>query len=383
MQKTTIKKLALIACAFTLTSCSGFFDKDNTPIPRALTSYTPQVTPRMLWSTRAGSGTGGEYLKMSPAIGRLAVYTTSANGYVTSVCKANGRINWQINVCSAIASGPGVGNGIVVAAGRRGEVIALDESCGKIVWRTCITGEILAKPSVGNGIVIIKAVDGGLTALSAVDGHVLWTEQQTEPALILRGASAPIVRDGNIIAGFANGNLTKYTLRNGDLDWLQPVSIPQGAFAIERMIDVDADPIVYGHHIYAATYQGKIGSFDWSTGNTIWSNDISSYTGMAADNNMVYISDAKSYIWAFNASNGTMNWRQCALEARIVSSPAVMCNYIIVGDGQRYLHWLNARTGCLAAREKVCGPVYAAPVVENNIAYALTSDGTLYAYILR
>lgn len=383
MYKKIITGLTLIASTVMLTACAGFFDKDNTPTPKPLLPFSPETSPRLLWSTRAGAGTGGEYLKMAPALSGNAIYTTSANGTVTAICKTNGKVLWQVNACAGIAAGPGAGDGIVAVAGRRGEVIALNESNGSVRWKTCIAGEILAKPAVGRGEVIVKSVDGYLTALSVTDGQVLWSQQQVEPSLILRGASSPIIRDSNVIAGFANGNLAKFSLRNGDIEWLQPIATPEGAFAIERMIDIDADPVIYGHHIYAATYQGKISALDWYSGSPHWSNDISSYTGMIADNRMVYISDAKSYVWAFNASNGSMNWRQCQLEARIVSGPAVMCNYVVVGDSLGYLHWLNSNTGCIGAREKLCSAIYAAPIVENNVLYALTNNGTLYAYILR
>ena len=56
-----------------------------------------------------------------------------------------------------------------------------------------------------------------------------------------------------MIVGFANGNLAKLSLGSGDLHWIRPIATAEGAFAIQRMIDIDADPVLYGHNIYAAT----------------------------------------------------------------------------------------------------------------------------------
>ena len=289
---------------------------------------------------------------------------------------------WQIDTDLPLASGAGIGDGIVVIVSRKGDVAALQLSDGKKRWTANIKGEVLANPVVGQGKVVIKSIDGNVRALSADNGHLLWTFQQIEPSLLLRGSSSPILRDRSVIVGFANGNLAKVSSQDGQLIWMQPVATPTGAFAIERMIDIDADPIMYGHRVFAATYQGKIASLEWSSGRVLWSHDLSSYTGMVADNDNVYISDAKSFVWSFGDDSGLVNWRQTALEARNVSGPASMGNYVVVGDSQGYLHWLGKTDGHFAAREFAGSAIYATPVAENNVLYALTNNGYLMAYQL-
>lgn len=373
---------ALIGATLLLTACGGgWFDKDNTPTPTALTHYRAELTPRLLWSANAGTGAGtNDYLKMTPTISSTAIYTSSIKGVVTSFNKHNGRINWQTNTRLPVTTGPGVGNHLVVIGSRQGDVIALQEASGRMVWKVAIPGEIIATPAVSSDTIVIKSIDGYLRGLSTTDGHELWAYQQVEPNLILRGASTPLIRDQAVIAGFANGNLAKLSLDNGQPAWIQPIAVPEGAFAIQRMIDIDADPIVFEHHIYAATYQGKISSLDWTTGNVLWSHDISSYTGMAADDQAVYVSDTRGLVWGFNADNGFVNWRQNKLEYRVISGPATIGRYIVVGDGQGYLHWLSTADGHFAARVSLGSAIYAAPIAENNVLYALTNNGYLAAY---
>lgn len=376
----TFKTSLVVAMTVLLTAC-GFFDKDNTPIPTPLTNFTPEVKPHLMWSTRTGGGSSDEYLKMSPAMGTEAIYTASVKGLVTSINKTTGRVNWQNNTHLDMIGGPGAGDGIVVATSRQGDVMAISQADGSVRWKTVVPGEIIARPAVADNHVVIKTVDGYLRALSTQDGHELWAVQQVEPGLILRGGSTPLIRDGYVIAGFANGNLAKFNL-SGEMVWTHPVAISEGAFAIQRMVDIDADPLVYQHDIYAATYQGKIAYLDWSTGQPIWSHDISSYTGMIADDSAVYISDAKSHIWAFTSTGGLVNWRQTKLDARVVSGPTLMSNYVVVGDAQGYLHWLSKQDGHFAGREYAGGAIYAAPIAENNVLYVLTNNGYLRAYTL-
>lgn len=376
------KNLLFLAFTLLLASCSTFFDKDNTPDPKPLTNITPEVQPHKLWSVRTGDGSGSEYLKMSPSLGASNLYTASVSGTVTAVDKSSGRIQWQTNTRLPITSGTGVGDGLVVVGSRKGDVFALNESDGRVAWKTNVAGEVLAKPAIASDVVVIKTIDGHVRGLASDDGHVLWTFQQVEPSFILKGSSAPLLRENRVVAGFANGNLAKLSLNDGQLYWLQTLASPEGAFAIQRMIDVDADPIMFEHHLYAATFQGKITSLDWSTGRFLWTHDISSYTGMAADTNTAYISDAKGYVWAFGADNGLVNWRQTQLEYRDVSGPATMGNYVVVGDAQGFLHWLDKRDGHFAGRIFAGSAIYSAPIVENNVLYALTNNGYLIAYTL-
>lgn len=375
-----IKNSFLIACVCAVSGCSGYFDTDNTPKPKALTSFTAQIKPRLLWKTSTGKGAGDEFLKLSPSMNDQAIFTSSVNGVVASTNKANGKNNWRTNTGLTLSTGPGTGDGIVVVGSVHGNIVALNAATGHIMWSANMNGELIASPAVSQGHVIVKALNGSVEAFAVNDGHKLWSFKQSEPDLILRGSSTPLVRDNQILTGFANGNLASVALSSGNIMWIQQVGTPEGIFAIERMTDIDADPIIYGHRLYAATYQGNIASLDWHSGRQLWSHKISSYTGMTADDNSVYISDAKSNVWAFGADNGEVSWQQANLEARTISAPADMGNYIVVGDAEGYLHWLSKRDGHFAAREYIGSGVLAKPLVDNHILYALTTNGNLAAY---
>jgi outer membrane protein assembly factor BamB len=211
----------------------------------------------------------------------------------------------------------------------------------------------------------------------------LWHYHQTEPALILRGGSAPLIYGQDVIAGFENGNLAKLTLNEGSMIWQTTVAIPQGSFAIQRMVDIDADPVIYNHHIYVATYQGKIASIDMGAGKALWEHEMSSFTGLTVDDNRAYVSDAKSYLWAFDRETGRVDWRQSELEARNISGPTSMDNYIVVGDGEGYVHWLSKIDGHFVARARASNSaIRVSPIVDNGIVYVLTKEGYISAYKL-
>ena len=376
------KYLLPVAAALSLTACSGLFDKDNTPAPSPLVVFKTEVNPTQLWSVKAGDGSNSENLKMQPAMNHSAVFVSSANGYVTSINKSSGQRNWQVNTKLPLTSGPGVGDGVVVVGSRNGNIIALSETNGTQAWKSSVQGEIIANPVVNDGTVLIKDITGHVVGLSTNDGHRVWSVDQVEPGLILRGSSSPAVSGNSAFVGFANGNLLKLGMNNGQTYWIREMATPEGAFTIQRMIDIDADPVIYDHRIFAATYQGRISSLEWTTGSVNWTHDISSYTGMAADDNHIFISDAKGYLWSFNADSGVVNWRQTKLAARVLSGPATIGNYVVVGDAEGYLHWLNKTDGHFAGRVSAGSGISASPLVENRVLYALTKNGYLVAYKL-
>lgn len=378
----------LVIFSLLLNGCSGFFEKDNTPQPMPLTAIHATVIPTLLWSQNAGKGPGKEYLKFQPVLVDNVIYTASINGLVTAFDKSSGKVIWQMSTLLPLVSGPGVGDGIIALASRKGNIWTINAQNGKPLWQTTMDGEVLAAPAVGHGKVIVKSTDGYVRAFDSRNGALLWSYMQDEPQLILHAASSPLIDSQfdsqKLIIGFANGDLVKLNASDGQLLWQQGIAEPDGAFAIDRMVDIDADPIIYGHHIFAATYQGNLASLDWQSGAVLWSYALSSYTGMATDGQSIYVSDARSFVWGFNAKNGAMLWILKKLYARGVTTPVILNQYVIVGDREGFLHWISTTTGQIAGRIAVGAPVYAAPIVDpissNRMVYILTSKGRLNAY---
>lgn len=380
-----IKNLFFVAAtALSLSACSTFFDKDNTPPPSPLVDFIPQAKVQTLWYTSTGAGSNNDYLKLTPSIYGTTIFTASKNGVVAANDIQTGKSLWKINTGDDISSGTAAYADLVYVGSREGNVYALNQNNGQIIWKATSSSEILAPVAARDNIVLVKTIDGRLSAFSTLDGHMFWKYQQTEPNLILRGSSAPQLTYESAIVGFENGTLVKLVIKNGHVQWEKTIADPQGIFAIQRMVDIDADPIIFGNRVFAATYQGRIAALNLSSGEEIWSHDISSYAGIASDGSKVYVSDAQSHVWAFNASNGDVNWQQVKLQARTITGPALIDNYVVVGDAEGYLHWLSKQDGRFMARTFVNkSGIAATPIVKNNILYVYTKDGHLAAYTVR
>jgi outer membrane protein assembly factor BamB len=383
MKKVIVNVLMASATVMMLSACNGFFDKDNTPTPTPLTRFTPEIKTKLSWYKSTNFGVGSDYLKMVPAVTDKAIYTADKEGDITATNRITGSTLWHSHLQASLSAGPGAGADLIFVGSRLGKVYALHQTDGSLAWEAQVSSEVLTPPAASNGIVLIKAIDGQLTALDARNGHAMWHYLQTEPALILRSGSVPQFTRNDLVVGFANGNLAKLTLEDGSLLWQQVITIPQGSFAIQRMVDIDADPVVYNNRVYVATYHGKVAALDLTTGKVYWTHDISSFTGLTVDNQRVYVADATSHLWAFDADSGTVAWRQNQLENRNITGPATIDGYLVVADQEGYLHWMNKQDGHFMARNRVTGfGILATPVVRDGSVYLLTRDGHLAAYTL-
>jgi outer membrane protein assembly factor BamB len=374
--------LWIILFSFFISGCNSLWEKDNTLPPSPLVQFAPTISPRQLWDNRVSFNLNHDHLKLSPALTDNTVVTVDAGGTITVVDRFTGKTRWKPFINAAVSTGPAVHDDLIIIGTSNGVVIALGQAERKELWRVTVNNEILATPVISGNLVLIKSIDGTVTALSTKDGHFLWSHAQTEPNLILRGASAPQVAQGAVIVGYASGKVVKLSLQTGRELWSQNVTLPEGAFAIQRMIDVDADPVIAGNRVFVATYQGKVAALDFSNGKILWDYELSSYAGIAVDKANVYISDAKSEVLALNRDSGRLVWKQRQLQARNITGPALMSDYLVVGDGQGVLHWLSKQDGSFAGRVFSGTRIQANPVAQENMVYAITQDGYLFAYVL-
>ena len=217
--------------------------------------------------------------------------------------------------------------------------------------------------------------------LDATTGDRLWVYDRTVPNLTLRGTSTPVIANGLVIAGFDGGRLTALELKTGKLIWEAKVAIPRGRSQLERMVDIDSQPLILDDTIYVTTFQANVSALSLENGQVLWQRDISSHSELSADVEHLYVTDYVGNIWALDRFSGGSVWKQEKLAHRNVTGPAILGDKIIVGDLEGYLHWLDKETGDFAARVEVEeDPILTKPIVANGILFAYSSGGRLAAY---
>lgn len=349
-----MKQLVILAIALGFVACSS----PNLKPPRELEPIDKTVRVDTLWSSQVGSGVGDQFLHLPVRHHENTGYAADYRGYLKAFDLDTGRLRWERQTGLELSTGAVYHNGRLFLGTRQGEVVAISANDGKLIWRSEVSSEVIARPAVADDTVVVRTNDGKLFALQAGTGERRWVYDRSVPPLTLRGTSAPIIVNDLVITGSDYGRLSALVLSNGTVFWESVISYPSGKTELERMIDIDADPVVMGNVVYAVSYQGRLAAVEISSGRILWARDMSSYTGMAVDDYRVYVGDSEGQILALNRRNGSTLWRQDKLLRRSPTPPQLDGPYVVVADYDGYLHWLSRESGKLEGRARLNAGFY-------------------------
>lgn len=385
--KTTLS-LLILSSLLLMTACSSItdiktdlsermFGRDATDLLEPLAEIKETATSKILWQAKLGEAGDFEF---SPVIEAGYAYAASANGEVVKLDATNGSQVWRVNAGEKLSGGVGVGGSLVMVGTQKGVIYAYDIA-GKLQWKSKLSSEVLSAPRYFDGLVIVRTGDSRIYGINANDGSRKWVYDRTSPSLTLRSSAGVVVDGGAVYAGFAGGKLIAIRADNGKALWEASVAQPKGVTEIERIADITSLPVVDGPLIYAVAYQGRIAAVDRLSGRVVWNRDISSLSGLSAEDARIFVSHAAGSVYALDYSTGKTFWRQAALKNRHLSAPVPMGSLIAVGDVEGNVHFLSREDGALASRVKTHNsPIMPQmALVNSNTVLAQTRDGGIFA----
>lgn len=378
-----MNKLVWLCCLLLLSGCSwlGSSDDEASTEPADLVDFEPEIRIQKQWSAGIGKGQKRRFARLKPVLADGLIYAADGVGNVFAIDAASGRRKWQVELELPLSGGVGYGTGLVLLGDTEGRVIALNASDGSERWRQQVSSEVLAPPGANASLVAVQTLDGILAALDTETGALLWQHDVDLPSLTLRGTSAPLVTDTMVIAGFANGKILVLNALSGSLLWESRVAVPKGTTELERMVDIEGDPLLVGDVIYITSYQGRMAAMSRGTGRELWYQDVSSYRTPANGLDQVYVTAADDSIKALRAHGGQVVWTNEQMTYRKLTGPAVAGGFLCVADEEGYLHVLSQVDGHLVGRMKVDGSgVSVAMIADGENLYVLDNDGDLRAF---
>lgn len=377
-----------------LSNCVLFKGKEDvvkmSPLPKVENQFSPKTT----WSASVGDGSGNFYSNLHPAWHAGMVYAADRFGIVKALDISNGKEKWRINLSektgffskriSALLSGGITADSDRIYIGsERGQVYALNNRDGSIAWKIKLVGEVLSRPVVSDGLVLLHTSNGILTGLDQSSGEIKWSVTLDISALSLRGESAPKVVFGGAIVGGDNGYITAVFINHGQLIWQQRISQPKGATEIDRLNDVDTTPVIVNGVVYVLAYNGDLMALDLHSGHILWKRQIGGVKDLIVDLGTIYLVDQNDHLMALNADrSGLTIWLQSNLLHRDLTSPVLFNGYLVVGDSEGYVHWINTIDGHFVAQQKLSNSGFQTePVVASDKLLIQSKNGKVYAII--
>ncbi|WP_017347772.1 outer membrane protein assembly factor BamB [Pantoea sp. A4] len=374
-----------------LSGCSLFSGEEDVVKMAPLPKVENQFNPQEAWSTSVGDGVGDFYSNLHPAWQDGTVYAADRFGIVKALDANNGKVKWKVdlsenpgffshNISALLSGGVTVSGNLLYIGSERGQVYALNTEDGKIVWQAKAAGEALSRPVVSDGLVLIHTSNGMLQGFDQATGAAKWSVNLDMPALSLRGESAPATAFGGAIVGGDNGRVSAVILSQGQLIWQQRISQPSGATEIDRLSDVDTTPVVVNGVVYALAYNGNLSALDLRSGQILWKREIGGVKDLIVDAGRIFTVDQDDRVIALNTDGGVAIWRQSELLHRNLTSPVLFNGYLVVGDSEGYVHWMNTDDGRFVAQQKVDSSGFQTePVVAGDKLLIQAKGGEVYA----
>ncbi|MCJ8295532.1 MAG: outer membrane protein assembly factor BamB [Colwellia sp.] len=390
------KVLAIVLLSSSLLACSSNDDEDPSTKVAELSDLDNAFDVEVLWDRSVGDGVDDYFSRIKPTVAYNKVYSASRMGDVIAFDKDSGKKVWQADlsdinnersfwdsrVSALVAGGPIAGQNKIFVGTESGKVFALDAETGELVWQAKIKGEVITQPAIDSGILVVNSASGIIKAFDANTGEELWKVEQDVPALTLRGISTPVIASGGVLVGSGKGELSVYILEKGQAGWTTEVGEATGSTELQRVIDVDSAPVVFGDKIYVISARGNLVAIELKSGRILWKRQYSSFRQISVYRNDIYITNTLGHVYALNRINGIERWSNMELTNRSVTGPAVVDRYIVVGDFEGYLHWLDQETGEIVSRHKVDGSgLHSTPTVVDDVLYSQSRDGDLQAII--
>jgi outer membrane protein assembly factor BamB len=396
----SIKVVALALLLSGCTTVSNWFADDEEIEIRTLPEIQMAFESEVIWDASVGDGVDNYFSRLTPAVGYEKIFAADREGLIVALSPETGKRIWDIDI-STPSTASSIGNLYGLFAGRvsakiaggitlayqrlyigteNGEVIAINEADGSIEWRTQVPSEVLAAPAIDSGIVVVNTVAGTLLGLDAETGEIKWQNESDVPPLTLRGVSPPAAANGGAIVGLASGRLLVTIIDSGLTAWEQVIAKPAGATELERIVDVDSKPLVFGGTVFVVSYGGALSAVELRTGQVIWSREYASFRNVSIFGNRLFVTDNNSNVYAIDRRNGVELWSSGELRRRNLTEATPVGDYIVVGDKYGFLHWFTQEEGEYVSRLDIGGDdedegIYAAPIFQDNLLVVQTRDG--------
>jgi len=392
--------LSLSGCA----TVSDWFADDEEIEIRRLKPIEAAFQPEIKWDIDVGDGVQDYFSRLAPAVAYGKVFAASRDGIVVAMDQETGKKIWEQDfanyenysfkkamlwysnraVSAKISGGLSVAYQTVYFGTEDGYVYALEEATGELKWKVGVKGEVISAPAIDAGVVLVNTTSGHLIALNPENGEQKWVTEADVPPLTLRGVSAPAADSGGALIGTPSGKLKVSILETGMVAWETQIASPSGATELERIVDIDVKPLVFGGNVFVVSYNGTLSAVELRTGQVIWTREYASYRNISIDGNRLFVVDHSSNIYAIDRRSGVELWSNVGLKDRNITSATPHGSYVVVGDMYGFVHWFTQDEGKLVAQLAVGDDdedeaIFSGPISADNILYVQTRDGKVAA----
>lgn len=385
-----IGKKLVLCVPFIMLSLGGCSGNKDLFAPVESPEIANKISVSEVWSASLG-GSDKYFSSLAPAVTGANIYAASRNGDVCAINAQTGSKQWNTDLGSeeenddrrsARLSGGVTAFASKVAVGsENGYIYVLDSATGKLLWKQYLENEIVTSPAFslnGSRLFVLDSM-GRLFCFDVYNGSRIWVSGDSSNKLRLRVQSKPvIVGDSYIFVGQASGKVQIISQENGAVVSEITVGSKSGSNELERVADVASTPLVLGESMYTTAYNSGFMNISLSSGTLLTKLGYRSSKDLAFDSNVFVITEDNGHISCISRADNHEIWTNSQLTYRNVTAPTIYGNYVVVGDLEGYVYFLNLADGRIVAKlDTDETPIYTAPKVVGSDVLIQTSGGDL------
>lgn len=192
------------------------------------------------------------------------LYAGHNDGQMIAYELETGRELWKEQDKSSYHSGPVIFKDQLLYGTVQGRVYSRQYLTGKLKYVVDLGASVETEGVLYNGRVFFHLRNHQLFCLDAETGKILWAYKRSVPyQTTLQRASKPLVVDGKVYIGFADGHVAAFGIEDGVLLWEN--KLVSGS----KFVDIDSTPILKDGKLFVASLSGPIAILDPNTGNLL------------------------------------------------------------------------------------------------------------------
>jgi len=353
---------------------------------------------KLFWKTSIGKGQNkARPISSDPVIDKEKIYTVDTALTVSAINKKNGKKEWTKKLKKKageakkgiISGGLAVNESFLALTTGSGYIFTLNKNNGTINWSNKITAPIRAAPIISGNSLLVLAKDNRLYSYDLNNGNLIWTHEGLEEISTFMGSSSPVVSKGTVIVTYSSGEIYAINLSNGQVIWNDNLSKLVQKQSLENISDIRGHPVIQNDIVYVISHNGRMVAMNLNNGKKKWESNIGGIQTpwiaykfiyvLSKDNELIcltadegkilWVSKLKDYV-NFEKKNTFINW----------TGPLLAGHMLIVSGSNGIIASLSPYTGKFLGAINVKSSVDNPAIVSNETVFFLNSKGDLLAY---
>lgn len=289
---------------------------------------------------------------------------------------------WSVKTDGGIWSSPIYLDGVVYFGNDSGTFYALNSSTGETVWEFKTEGMIRSTPAIKENTIYFISDDGFLYALERTTGAKTWSTnigssirkslpQETAYDYDYRQAS-PTLEGDIIYVGSSDNSLYSIDSIDGSINW---------KFDADSMIR--STPLVYNNKVYIASWSGAVYGINSKSGDEIWSYRAGSVinSDLAICDGNIIIGSRDTNLYALNLESGNVTWKYNFVDQSWIDSSAITVeNGFFIGSSDSMKLLFYTKSGKVNWEYNTGGWSWGTPLVTEHTVYIGSIYSPSYTY---